>query len=232
MLRWAVQDMAGLRIHATDGDLGYVHDVYLEDSDWRVQYLQVDTRHWLPGRHVLLAPTVVQHLDWDDRRMNVAITRDEVLSSSDIDAHKPISLQPPPRWPECFQWLFSASTSLRQGEELAARLHNLLIEMRGQVRASPEPTTDDPHLWSARALCHFNVEGDNGDLGRVEDILVHQDAWTIPYILIDKGNPLHVTRLLMPVELVHGISWEARRVRVSLAAEALGDPHRSVGTTR
>jgi hypothetical protein len=107
-----VHDIAGLRIHATDGDLGYVHDVYLEDSDWRVRYLQVDTRHWLPGRHVLPAPTVVQHLDWDDRRMNVAITRDELLSSPDIDSHKPVSLQHPPRWPECFQWSFSASTSL------------------------------------------------------------------------------------------------------------------------
>jgi len=178
---------------------------------------------------VLLAPTLVQHLDWDDRRINVAITRDEVLSSPDIDSHKPVSRQHLPRWQECFQWPFSASTSIWQGEELAARLHNLLIEMRGP---SPEPPTDDPHLWSARALRHYNVEGQNGELGRVEDVIVHQDAWTIPYIVVDKGSSLHVTRLLMPVELVHGISWDARSVRVSLAAETLGDPHRSVGTTR
>jgi hypothetical protein len=62
--------------------------------------------------------------------------------------------------------------------------------------------------------------------------VAREDAWTIPYIVIDKGSPLHVTRLLMPVEMVHGVSWEARRVRVSLAAEALGGPHGAAGTTR
>jgi hypothetical protein len=74
MLGRALHDITRMRIHATDGDLGHVHDVYIEDGQWRVRYLQVDTRHWLLDRHVLLAPTAVQSLDWEHGRLHVALT--------------------------------------------------------------------------------------------------------------------------------------------------------------
>jgi len=37
-------------LHAADGDIGRVHDLYFDDRRWTVRYLVVDTRHWLPGR--------------------------------------------------------------------------------------------------------------------------------------------------------------------------------------
>jgi len=39
MLRRALHDITRMQIHATDGDLGHVHDVYIEDGQWRVRYL-------------------------------------------------------------------------------------------------------------------------------------------------------------------------------------------------
>lgn len=38
MLRRALHDITGMRIHATDGDLGHVHDVYVDDGQWLVQW--------------------------------------------------------------------------------------------------------------------------------------------------------------------------------------------------
>ena len=37
-------------IHATDGELGYVHEIYFDDETWAIRYLTVDTGGWLAGR--------------------------------------------------------------------------------------------------------------------------------------------------------------------------------------
>ena len=62
MLR-RVDELLGFRIHAADGDIGRVHDLYFDDQRWTVRYLVVDTRHWLPGRRVLLSPAAVRRPD-------------------------------------------------------------------------------------------------------------------------------------------------------------------------
>jgi uncharacterized protein YrrD len=206
----------GMRIHATDGDIGHVHDLYFDESDWRVRYLHADTRRWF-GRHVLLAPTVVRSVDWDHGRIHVALTEEQVRTSPDIDSHKTVSRQHQLPLDEYFQWPLSTSDSLWEGEELAARLHTLLIEMHPeQATAAPEPFKDEAHLWSARALRHYSVESETRHLGRVEDFLVDPDPWTLRYIAVDNGGPLHANRFLLPADRVHWISWDARRVRVTL----------------
>jgi len=217
-----VHELSGMRLHATDGDAGHVHDAYLDDRDWRIRYFHVDTRRWLPGRHVLLAPTVVHGADWDRGRLDTAITREQLRTSPDIDSHKPVSRQHDIALYDYFQWPL-ASESVWEGEELAARLHNLLSEWRGPTIAPPlEELTDDPHLWSARALRHYGVDGDHGELGRVVDLLVDPDGWAIAYLVIENSGPLHLHRFLVSVNAVRGISWEARRVQIALGNETNG----------
>ena len=169
MLRRAVRDITGMRIHGTDGDLGHVRDVYFDDAQWRVTYLQVDPRHWLIDRHVLLAPTVVRSLDWEHGRIHVSLTREQVRSSPDIDPHKPVSRQQRMPLHEYFQWPFGSSDWVSEDVELAVALHKLLIETRGNAVTTPVREETHPRLWSARALSHYGVEGSDGDLGRVDD---------------------------------------------------------------
>jgi uncharacterized protein YrrD len=218
MLLRSVHALDGMPIHATDGDIGHVHDLYFDDRDWRVRYVHVDTRHWF-GRHVLLAPAVVALVDWDDGRIQVTISREQVRTSPDIERHKPVSRQHHVPLYEYFQWPLSSSDALWEGEELAARLHTLLTEMHLEPATAPaEQNTDDAHLWSARALRHYDVEGDTGDLGRVDDFLLDPDTWSLRFVAVEKGGPLRVNRLLVPVDAVRWINWDAKRVRLTLPA--------------
>ena len=42
--------LAGFHVSATDGDLGLVIDLLVEDTDWTIPYLLADSRHWRMGR--------------------------------------------------------------------------------------------------------------------------------------------------------------------------------------
>src|SRR5580704_5540368 len=80
-------------IRATDGELGTVADLYIDDETWAIRYLVVDTGNWLSGRQVLISPMSVVHTDWSAKQLDVALTTGQVEHSPEIDTHKPVSRQ-------------------------------------------------------------------------------------------------------------------------------------------
>lgn len=52
----SVREVTGYRIGARDGAIGHVEDFIVDDQSWAIRYLVVDTRDWLPGKRVLIAP--------------------------------------------------------------------------------------------------------------------------------------------------------------------------------
>src|SRR5260221_6274573 len=88
MLR-AASHLKGTSIAATDGEIGSVNDLYVDDLTWTVRYLVVDTGTWLPGRQVLISPRSVRSTP-DQERVPVALTKEQVENSPSIDAGKPV----------------------------------------------------------------------------------------------------------------------------------------------
>jgi hypothetical protein len=80
----------GYAIEARDGLIGHVEDLLVEDAKWVVRYLVVDTRNWLPGRKVVVAPTWVERVNWQDRTVRMDLSRDEVKKSPPYDQDHPL----------------------------------------------------------------------------------------------------------------------------------------------
>ena len=83
--------VTGYRIHAEDGEIGHVEDFIIDEQDWSIRYLEIDTGNWLPGRHVLLAPIWIHAIDWHDRAVSVNLSRAAIESAPDYDKSMPIS---------------------------------------------------------------------------------------------------------------------------------------------
>ncbi|HWK43119.1 MAG TPA: PRC-barrel domain-containing protein [Stellaceae bacterium] len=81
----SVDAVTGYHIHATDGSIGHVEGFLIEDENWTVGYLIVDTRNWLPGKHVLLSPYAVREIDWLDRQVKVDIPREKIKAGPPWD---------------------------------------------------------------------------------------------------------------------------------------------------
>src|SRR5437899_1783727 len=73
-----------------DGDIGRVHDLYFDDRRWTVRYLVVDTRHWLPGRRVLLSPAAVRLPDWAHHEIVASLSREQIRRCPGIDSDPPV----------------------------------------------------------------------------------------------------------------------------------------------
>jgi uncharacterized protein YrrD len=79
------REVVGYGLRASDGDIGHVEDILIEDEGWRVRYLLIDTRNWLPGRKVVIAPDWVRAIDWTSRRIEIDHTRDQVKGSPEYN---------------------------------------------------------------------------------------------------------------------------------------------------
>jgi uncharacterized protein YrrD len=78
------------RLTARGEDLGHLHDFILDDADWAVRYLVVDTRTWWPGKKVLLAPAWIQMVSWKDARVYVDLPRETIKGAPEYDPSVPI----------------------------------------------------------------------------------------------------------------------------------------------
>jgi sporulation protein YlmC with PRC-barrel domain len=78
--------VTGYHIHASDGEIGHVEDFLLEDADWSIRYLLVDTKNWWPGKKVLISPRSIHEIDWTDKLVNLDVNRQRVKDSPAYDA--------------------------------------------------------------------------------------------------------------------------------------------------
>ncbi|MEI6098519.1 MAG: PRC-barrel domain-containing protein [Alphaproteobacteria bacterium] len=88
----SMAEIIGYHIHATDGQIGHLSDVLIEESDWTLRYLIVNTSNWWQGREVLISPRSTQFIRWTERLIYLAVDRDQIRSSPDYDASRPVDM--------------------------------------------------------------------------------------------------------------------------------------------
>lgn len=87
----STREISGHHIQATDAEIGHVHDFAMDDEDWTIRYLIVDTRNWIPGRKVLIATAWVEGIDWNERKVDVGLTKEGVKNSPEFDPDAPVN---------------------------------------------------------------------------------------------------------------------------------------------
>jgi hypothetical protein len=81
----SVETVTGYHIHASDGEIGHVEDFLVDDADWSIHYLIVDTRNWWPGKNVLISPRSAREIDWTDKLVNLDVDRQRVKDGPAYD---------------------------------------------------------------------------------------------------------------------------------------------------
>jgi sporulation protein YlmC with PRC-barrel domain len=72
------QNIRGYHVHATDGDIGHVQGMIVDEDTWAIRYLVVDTSNWWGGHKVLIAPQWINKVRWFDASVSVDLTRQAI----------------------------------------------------------------------------------------------------------------------------------------------------------
>jgi hypothetical protein len=77
----STNDVTGRTIQALDGEIGHVSDFVVDDEDWAIRYLIVDTRNWWPGKKVLISTEWIERISWEESKVFTNLTREAVKGS-------------------------------------------------------------------------------------------------------------------------------------------------------
>jgi uncharacterized protein YrrD len=83
-----VKEIIGRPVQATDGEIGHVSDLIMDDDSWAVRYVEVDTRNYLPGKHVLIFPQMVMRINWEEARVFITVRKDVVKLAPEYDSDR------------------------------------------------------------------------------------------------------------------------------------------------
>jgi sporulation protein YlmC with PRC-barrel domain len=212
ILRW--KDLKGYRLRTADGPIGEVEDVLLDDVSWDVRYLVVNTGNWLPGPGVLISPVSVADSDWTSREIKVDLTREQVKSSPPLEVNEPVSrqfeieLHGHYKWPP--YWTPLSGVGPPPTEEQVQRANR-----------SSDDDERDPNLRSAKELLGYNVNGVDGEVGRIEDVVVDLKYWRVPWLTVATRRWLIPKEVTLAAVEVDRLSWAEQKAYVGLPKKTI-----------
>jgi hypothetical protein len=221
----------GYAIHASDGEIGSLRDVYFDDQSTLVRYFVVDTGTWLPGKRVLLVPAVVGGVDAERGEIVTGLTAQQVEDSPPVETEKPVSRQQELALHTYYGWQPYWAASPLAGS--LAPYWGAAMPATAHVRPGQEPVAEevaarereqrDPHLRSAREVEGYHVAATDGEIGHVEDFFIDDRDWAIQLLGIDTRNWLPGRKVVISPRWLHGIDWAGGKVQVDLTRQQIKD---------
>jgi len=83
------REVTGYHIQGSDDAVGHAEDFLFEEGTWALRYVAVDTRNWLPGKHVLVSTQWIREVSWPERLVVVSLSRSAIEGSPQYDPGNP-----------------------------------------------------------------------------------------------------------------------------------------------
>lgn len=75
----------GYHLHASDGEIGHLQGLLVDEESWAIRYLVIDTSNWWMGQKVLIAPQWVSEVSWADAKLYVTLSRKSIKTAPRYD---------------------------------------------------------------------------------------------------------------------------------------------------
>lgn len=213
-----LSDVESYKVVASDGDVGSVVGFLLDDERWTVRYLVVETGGFVGGRRLLVSPIGFRKRPNPHGRFHLGMTIDKVQKSPSIDLTQPISRKQerefndynryPPYWGLKGLWGAGAHPSalvMRQGSSETLGDTNAAMECR---------------LRSDKDLRGLEVQGRDGEIGRISDFIIDAETWEVRYWVVATGSWWPEHRVLIAPQWATLTSATEQSLHVDISRES------------
>jgi uncharacterized protein YrrD len=227
MLR-RLKEMLGADVVATDGSIGTLHDVLMDDETWTIRYFAVDTGMWL-GRVVVISPISIDLPDWQERRIPLRLTRAEIEGSPDLlsrprftrDEEREFAAYHgyPYYWggPDLWGWAGrpgALSTSPPPGYMPPPASP----EAAATAGAADTMTTS---IFSGKEIRGYHIHALDGEIGHVDDFIIDEETWSVRYLQIDTSNWIGGKTVLLGARWIQRIDPADGKIHVEVKRERI-----------
>ena len=202
-------------LHTSDGPIGKVVDLLLDDNHWMVRYLVVAVTDSTSAtaEHVLISPDAISHTTLQDRAVFTTLESRLVKESPLLDSRQPISRQHESALANHYGWpLYWVGQTL---------LHPQTLEhLAGDTELSIDE--DGPsNLRSAAEICGYQILSRSGKAGVMNDLVINLRIWRVDNGVADPTTWLPMESSMFLTSHIESVDWSKREISVDLSREAL-----------
>jgi hypothetical protein len=77
----SINTVDGYHVQAGDGQIGHIEDFIIDDKNWAIRYLIIDTHNWLPGKRFLISPQWIDDISWSEGKVFANLSRETIKES-------------------------------------------------------------------------------------------------------------------------------------------------------
>lgn len=222
-----VKKVQGSTVAARDGNAGSVEDLYISDQNWQVDYLVVDTGNLFSGKKVVVSPAQIDRFDLDGQVVHLNQTIDEVHQDPEVDTDLPAGYEKevkekPEHGPLPPQRL---GGGLFQEQHIGMTPDSMVETLRAEEQPEgdfvAEPQEVLARVHKAKDIIGAYIEATDGDIGHIEDLVVDDDTWSIPYAVIDTRNWLPGKKIRLETRSIESVDTVNNKVYISLSQAAV-----------
>lgn len=226
-MTYSVKTLEHFHLQVTDGEIGNVGDFFFDDEHWTIRYVVVNTGNWLTGRTVLISPIAVQGIDKDKHHVLLALSREQVKQSPDVDTEQPVSRQKELELAQYYQWSPYWGGGMVWGATMfpgsVGGAPMTPVPPGAEPLPAPEATAAgehpvDSHLRSTNEVTGYLIHAQDGEIGHVEDFLFDERTWTIQNLVVHTSTWFGKKVLIAPSS-IQDIDWDSTEVHVGLTRE-------------
>ncbi len=167
------------KIHALDGFMGQVSDVYLDTHLWAVRYLVDKTGGFLAQRQILLSPSSVKKVESKKKLVHLSLTLAQIDSSPAVDMDLPVSLQLEKKLARHFDWPnYWAPIGVRP-PETSLDVSEEIVEKSFEDSFEDKEKGYNPNLYNLNSILGLKYMEKEETLGLVTDVYYDGIHWDV-----------------------------------------------------
>lgn len=93
----SVNAVVGYAIQATDGEMGKVRSFMVDDQNWTLRAMVVETGPWYAGKEILIPTGQIDRISYEESKVFVNLTQQEIKATEEKAAATPGGEQPAAR---------------------------------------------------------------------------------------------------------------------------------------
>ena len=218
MLR-SLKEIEGYKIRAQDDDFGEIKDFLFDDQEWKIRYLVISTRKFLPGRKVVIPPSEAGQPDWENHEVPIDKSKDQIKDGPSLEEHEPVSRSHEEKVHKYFEWepyWFGANPprgTLKPGQE--------------RIGEERDPSTnlieeaESEHLRSVDEVLSYTVNASDGEVGDLIDFIMDDELWVIRYLVVDTSAILSGRKVLLATSWIDRVRYVESKVIAEPSREVI-----------
>lgn len=213
----SLTELRSYYVRGRDGEVGRLNDLCFRENEWIVRYVVVDMED-LAREALLLAAYLGQgdratHTVWAD------IARVQVENTPPFDRVEPLTRRDEQELHDLYGW----PAYWWEQEEGITPIGGLWDEPSPAPEDTQEQELESEEgpqlLFVGDLMAIYGVQPEEGEVGILQDVIVDDESWTIPYIVINLDSSGQHT--LLASDFIETIDLEGRRIHVSVPRDVI-----------